>query len=1109
MRKALLLLALACPMWGQVCPDSVKLLSVSQGGFSLKFVWSNPTDAVTDMRLRLTDSATFAADAVYSYDPADTSNGISAHVVNLEAGTAYLVDFGLNAAGFSDYTDCQAAVAAIDCNGLTSNCDKTIDADGGGVGTDVILQITTPAGDNTPTDPTAPTHNNTFVEIDPATDLDDSATVTVSGGECTNLNALMESQQTAMDLAGSNLIYGVKIPAGQICRPEHETSPLDQYTCPTITDSTNKLLVYSEYPNINAHAPFGGSVDPGAGIGGIEMNLTQPLAKSLVDCGDQQNIRFQRVRIAQPDFRLLEYPLEPISSISAASPPVITLTNPVTAEQYVSSVVYGTAIVRAPGMKSRWFHGGNNPNALTTGINLWTHNIGAQTVAPYHTFTDAGSYTSGGIFHRRIAAEFTSATKASEPVLTFPADHGYDNGFQYTLTGISGGVATVASGTHNDSTNTFWRPVVLVSGSDDGMGGDCDGLYEVTAVTTTTWTLSGSPTGCTGGTLELVHAVMLHHLESLDYTQVSCIVSFESTTTAKVLYCTDGVNASFVPDWTAVVGTIAGWVSYDPPIMGDLIDVSDSTNLEFEQCIIGNSEMPWRTGSLFGAAGATDPIVQGSYISAHHWMLTNPVSLIATPDYGENSNNYERVWADGADGSGLQFLNNTVRTGAYVYQSESSVTNTTSPSDITFDAVRIEVPSYCDSEDTDSGGQICGFRHLFQWKSGARRISFNGLSFNGVYQDTVSAPWAIFFEIIFPTGETTGDRGIQDISITNSAGDGVGLVQLAGGGLGGSGTEATATHYARFKINNNFYRRIARPGNPQDQRRNNLTPLTGFIPNVALSESVSEVSWTNNTITYPEGGVNTAWNPIVDFGLFSASDASGESIIEFDKNLYGVAYSSVANYGKIRCGTASDISWGNCIERSFRLMGADDSPYANFGVNPIIAVLEAPNGAADLETANDACTDVQTAWDDSAGDNGYAVHFPVVSCSNAESGNARLDDVFAAGTWDPTGAYATYGADVTDILRAQGRILDVVHQTTSSTLVLAYEAPEINGGCRGSATTGTGNNPATATTVYYADDTPGSYSREITITGLPSGTVIPYRIACAGGTVVKGEVATQ
>jgi hypothetical protein len=37
----------------------------------------------------------------------------------------------------------------------------------------------------------------------------------------------------------------------------------------------------------------------------------------------------------------------------------------------------------------------------------------------------------------------------------------------------------------------------------------------------------------------------------------------------------------------------------------------------------------------------------------------------------------------------------------------------------------------------------------------------------------------------------------------------------------------------------------------------------------------------------------------------------------------------------------------------------------------------------------------------------------------------------------------------------------------------------------------------------------GLEARTATITGLTTGTTYSYRIACAGGTVVKGEIATQ
>lgn len=187
----------------------------------------------------------------------------------------------------------------------------------------------------------------------------------------------------------------------------------------------------------------------------------------------------------------------------------------------------------------------------------------------------------------------------------------------------------------------------------------------------------------------------------------------------------------------------------------------------------------------------------------------------------------------------------------------------------------------------------------------------------------------------------------------------------------------------------------------------------------------------------------------------------------------------------------------------------------DFGANAVVAVLTAANlDSPDLVSVNNACrgggsTGVVDKWNDSAGDNGYSTHFPVVACIDGESPNARMDDVFTAGTYEPAGAYSTYGANILDILRAQGRILNVVHESSTSGIRLTYDAPEIAGACVGVASAGAGTNPATASTVFAATDTPGTYARTLTITGLSSATTYSYTLTCAGGVYVRGEVTTQ
>jgi len=1077
-----------------VCPDSTTFLSVSQSGFGMKMTWDNPTDNIEQVRLRITDNATWTAEETYTFDTNDSADGTSVQVNNLNAATAYLVDIGLyDGTDWSDYTGCQAAVGAISCTGFSSNCDNAVDADGGGAGTDDILEVTTAAGDGTPAAPIAPT-NRSFTDI---TSIDNSVTVTVNGSDqCTNLNALMESQQTAMDAAGSNLVYGVKIPATIMCQPEHETSPLDYYSCPVVTDSTNTLLIYSEYEDTDAHSPFGGMIDPEGSMGGILLNSDTPTAVSLLDCNASgtQNIRFRRLKIGVPDFTTLNYPLITVNSVSSATPPVMTLSTSISADQYTAEGTNsGTVKVRVPNMQGRWFHGGNHPAHVGSAASLWT--LSGTSATPGQSYTDGGS-TGTGIMHRRLGANFTSATKVSEPVLTFGSDHGYGDGFEYSLTSISSGVATIASGTHNDKHHNGFRTTLLVEGSTGG----CDGLYRQNAVTSTTWTLEGAPTGCTGGTIRMVHVVMLHHMTGPSYDQASCVVTFETTTTAKVLYCTDGVNSSFVPDWTSASGTPTGWLSYDPPSQAPLVNVTDCTNCEFEQVFFDGGSLPWRTVSLISATGTQGLVIQGFEAKTSYWQPTGPVTGTASGNSGEVANSYER-FIEQTSGDDTQIINGNVETCGFTYQSQNS-SGYASPTDITFDGVRVYVPEYCDSENEASKGAVSGVRHhVAQWKGGVMRAKFNGISLAEGVQDTVTKPIAIYAEIFVPANETGGVvRGVSDIEITNSFFDAPAVFAFGAGNFDSNGSQSHILHYTRFALTNNVFLRSARLGNPTNEWRNDAFASTGFLPDVLGVDTGGELEFSNNTILWPQLGSNTAWNPIAEL------DGAYMSVVKWDANVYVVAYASVGTYGKFRCGSGSN-TWANCPAAKFTQLGtAGLSPDADFTVNKIVAGFLAANGTQDPDAANNACTSVETEWDDSAGDNGYATYFPVDTCSNGDSANDRMTDAgFTVGSLDTSGSE---GATIIDILRAQGRITDVVHKVTSGSIVLTYEAPEQNGACRAVATAGSGANPSAAATVFAADDVPGAYSRTATITGLAASTTYSYRIACSGGVIVRGEVTT-
>jgi len=132
MRVLFLLLFIACTANSQICVKW-RLESLDKSGFSI-CVHSdnpidNPTDNVTNARLRMTKAATWSADEEEEFSVSASRDGVCLLTTVLDPSQAYLVDLGLYDGVWSDYTDCQTELATFDCNSF-SGCDNAVDADG-------------------------------------------------------------------------------------------------------------------------------------------------------------------------------------------------------------------------------------------------------------------------------------------------------------------------------------------------------------------------------------------------------------------------------------------------------------------------------------------------------------------------------------------------------------------------------------------------------------------------------------------------------------------------------------------------------------------------------------------------------------------------------------------------------------------------------------------------------------------------------------------------------------------------------------------------------------------------------------------------------------------
>jgi len=409
-------------------------------------------------------------------------------------------------------------------------------------------------------------------------------------------------------------------------------------------------------------------------------------------------------------------------------------------------------------------------------------------------------------------------------------------------------------------------------------------------------------------------------------------------------------------------------------------------------------------------------------------------------------------------------------------------------------AFRFRTPDWMNADDAAAGGRSGLHRQAFEFKSGARYLLFDGLSFEGIVQNGGSAPYAILCQGL-PDGttDTTGHyHACSNIDITNSyfgSGFAISMGVLSLNGLGSNANPVYGPS-ERIRVDNNLFNPVELRTDPSGETLSINGKIGSFYPNPLLFTNLSEFTFTSNTLMPVRSSVN--------FGPVAQVQNAHTSSVKFDGNLIWTAYATEV-YDRLRCNDSNVSSWGGCVETVFKRDGSFSS-YADFSDNLVVAAGQTAL-AFDFDATNSVCTTVEGYWED--GD-GYETNFPLQACTDSQSANTRFDAVATAGTMKPTVAY---GADIDDILDAQGRIRDVVHYSSGSAVRVTYTAPNT-----GSCVLSYGDSP-----VNFGDDTDitalsatsGTTSRDETITGLASATTYDYKIACAGGGSVFGRITTQ
>lgn len=1089
------------PLFAAECGDvsGWTLVRRSQTLIGACFTLDKPTDDVSKARMVYTDNAAHSAEFTseeINLNDADT-NGGCVWSAELTANTTYLIDFQLyddSDAAYTTYTSCQPEINTFDCNGF-SNCD-IVDAATGGAGDgnggdDEVIQITTSAGTGVPSDPIAPIISIT--ESLANTVDGDSDTVTCAGGVGSNFQALLTA--AGSDAAGDGATHEIVIPAGCAVRPDTESTPVSCFTWPD--PSPGYIKIRSNYPDTDAEPPVGGQIDMGAGVGAIELATTQPGVgcDALVDLDSLSNYQFEMVKIGVPPWADYAVADQAISGVSG-SPTVITTTNALDRDAWGDGSHY--LGIAQPELEDNCFRMGQRTNANSVERVTRTGGAGVDNQWTCSGITDpnTGSATGTGYVYNRLTTAFSSCTKASQPVCTTAA-HPFLNGYQYALTSITASTDTalVSGSAHQyiDDDNylsTYWV---------QGTTGGCDGFYEGNAGASGTIVFEEDVTGdCTGGTIEQVMPVWVHGLQNAAIGEaMSCLVSFESTTTVKLLKCIQE-SSSFTPDFTSDVGTISGYFANDPWDVGPVIQLNGASDIVFDRVFFdcgGGLGDPWRCGTIITAGASSRPsdiLITGSVARGFKWRPINPHTGKAHADERFNMISLMQFIVTNTGTDGVKVHNSTLYTDGYAYFHASAGPGHDVTKNMEWSGFRYRTPDWMNADTAAAGGRTGIHRQAFEFKIGGRYLSFDGMSFEGVVSNGTAAPYAILCQGLPDGNVTTYYYGCSDIDIQNSYFGSGFAISMGAHGLLSMGSAANPLYGAneRIKVNNNLFNPVELRTDPSGEYLQVNGKIGTLYPNALLFTNLSEFQFTNNT-TMPTRSSS-------GFAPYAQIQNAHTSSVKWDGNLHWSAHGSSDAYDRLRCNPGGSV-WATCVEDVFKRDGAFSS-YADFSDNLVVAAGQTALDF-DFDATNSVCTTIEGYWED--GD-GYETNFPLQACTDSQSANTRFDAVTTAGTMKPTVAY---GATIDNILDSQGRIRDVVHYSSNSAVRVTYTAPNT-----GSCILSYGVSPVnfnTDTDISALSASSGSKARTETITGLSGSTVYDYKISCADGGSVLGRLTTQ
>lgn len=1117
MRLVILVVLSACFAIGQTIPEPV--LTEVGDNHVVFCTDKTPSEGIINIRLKRSDNATWttaewencqynANGCTNGYAGTGLQNNVDLKpnmciwALDLTPNTTYLMHINFYDDDVTSWTSDTDATyqtniqAASVCAAFPSNC-TDIDADGGGAGTDRVLQITTT--NVTPTEPDAPdmpVHARSLPTALPTIDNEVDVTV-VGSGEC-DVQAKITSQVAAcIAAATSPVVYSVKIPytanGANACRPEEETAgAVLGYTIPDITDTDCTFILRSESQDTDVDPPFGGLIAEDAVVGTLKRNITAPTNSALLSfegSGDQ-NVYIHNIRLEQPLATETNYTDEVLTerATNGSNKPTVTFTNDRSTSEWPPNFkVYFSDAESRPyrsGLLQTNDTGG--PTWSKSGL-VWTMN-GSLNPAEADSTVD-------GVASIDPTTPFTLATATSTPTLTFSSNLNIASGFEYTLAAsgsVASGVVSVASGDQHYSAGNFMREALLIEGA---TGTGCNDIHTVTNanMSSGTWTITNTGISCDGGTAQILLKAYVHDMSGYTTNQMSCLVEVLTQTTAKLHKCTTTtVDTAFVPDFTGM--TVTGYMAFAPIVQQPLLALGSATGVNVISTLIDMAGPPWifyRGISASGQDTTNKHIFMGNrIINGRRYQMTDPVTGLASSGSRDNNNGFFRVYdCEGCIDN--QWINNVVETCENFLLS-SNGTSVEYPKDLTIDGLIVKAPQECYSSNANHGGLHSNSRQQpFEFKNGGDRIYMNGLWVDNQHIAVTKNTAAVLCQ------SQTSASNVQDyvlgcfnFTIQNSFFRGNQVLYFKT--ISSTGTAATYAPFGPLKFDNNFIVPKVIVSKPSGDTGFLDSYLSSFVPTlIELGAGTRDITITDNTYAWRVLGANSTqdYNQFLDL-TGDVQPPVSTAAIRISGNAYVDMDSDNSNLNAL--GIDGGFSWSN-YEAQFQEDGAFTS-VGGHNNNTSIPCTESPN-THDFDTNNNAHTETTGRLTGAGGSMSTNWAVPG-SSADAQPCNTRLDLAFTAGTWEPTGSS---GADVNDIFDAVGQIRDIsVSSITASTASITITPPSSSMTCHLIWKAGPVSSFAGQTGVTRLTSSSGA-TRTFNLTGLPSNSFIDAQAQCARG----------